>query len=164
MIFSKIKILNIEVYIIGTPQIVKAVYLNPDCERVNKIKLLANYNSVGEVKSAVQYISKYSAGIFSKLPKLDFSNYTEKQLLIYNALLNVAFGTTISYAELAGRTGIKGASRFAGTTMKKNNFPILIPCHRVIKADGSYGQFNAGKEVKINLLDFERENNFIILK
>jgi O-6-methylguanine DNA methyltransferase len=67
-------------------------------------------------------------------------------------------GTTVSYGELASMSGIPGGARFIGNCMAKNRFPVLIPCHRVIKSDGSIGNFSGGVEVKEFLLDHETKN------
>jgi len=74
---------------------------------------------------------------------LDMTGYTEKEISIYRELLNVESGITISYSDLALRSGIIRGARFAGNCMAGNRFPIIIPCHRVIGANGKltgYGE------------------------
>ena len=75
---------------------------------------------------------------------------------MYQALMEIEIGTTVSYASLARRAGIPGGARFAGTTMAKNMFPLLIPCHRVIRSDGSMGGFSGAMEIKRFLLEHEK--------
>jgi O-6-methylguanine DNA methyltransferase len=88
--------------------------------------------------------------------QLDLSSYTPIEIGVYRELLKIPAGSTISYGLLAQRSGIPRAARFVGSTMAKNNFPIIIPCHRVIKSDGSMGNYSGGVNIKKHLLDFEQ--------
>jgi len=79
---------------------------------------------------------------------------------IYNALLKqVPSGTTVSYQELAAMAGNEKAARAVGTAMRKNPLPLLVPCHRVIRASGDLGGYmgtgETGLKVKRWLLDNE---------
>jgi len=67
---------------------------------------------------------------------------------IYTALLNVPYGTTLSYKELGALAGNPDASRAVGAAMAHNPLPIVIPCHRVLKSDGSLGNYSAAEGVK----------------
>lgn len=91
---------------------------------------------------------------------LDMAGFTAKELTVYRELLKVKPGATISYGDLAHRAGIPGGARFAGNAMAKNNFPIIIPCHRVIKSDGSMGNYSGGIHIKKYLLDLEKSAEF----
>ena len=71
------------------------------------------------------------------------------------ALIKVRYGNTVSYGELAKMTGVPGGARAVGNAMHKNPLPILIPCHRVIRADGRIGGFGVGTEKKEILLKLE---------
>ncbi|HOP61785.1 MAG TPA: MGMT family protein [Spirochaetota bacterium] len=86
---------------------------------------------------------------------LDMEGFTEKEVNVYRELVKVGSGKTISYGELAARCGIPGGGRFTGNTMAKNRFPVIIPCHRVIRSDGSMGLFSGGEEIKEKLLRHE---------
>jgi methylated-DNA-[protein]-cysteine S-methyltransferase len=86
---------------------------------------------------------------------LDLSWYTLKEMQVYSQLLKIPAGCTISYGDLAQRSGFPGGARFVGNTMAKNSFPIIIPCHRVIKSDGSMGNYSGGIDIKKHLLDIE---------
>lgn len=83
---------------------------------------------------------------------LDLAPFTEKEITVYRALMDVPFGETITYGALAGLAGIPGGARFVGNAMAKNNFPIIIPCHRVILSDGSIGNYSSGTDIKEYLL------------
>jgi methylated-DNA-[protein]-cysteine S-methyltransferase len=87
--------------------------------------------------------------------KLDLSGYNEFQKRVYRALRRVPSGKTVSYGALAKRAGFPGAARAVGTAMKKNRLPIAIPCHRVIRGDGSLGQYGPGISWKRRLLEQE---------
>lgn len=75
---------------------------------------------------------------------------------VYAALLEIAPAETISYAGLAERAGRPRAARAVGTAMATNPIPIVIPCHRVIKSDGSYGNYGKDPAYKVLLLEHER--------
>ncbi len=77
------------------------------------------------------------------------------QLRVWAELSRIPFGETISYGELALRLGDKGASRAVGLANNRNPIPIIIPCHRVIGADGSMVGFGGGLERKRWLLRHE---------
>jgi methylated-DNA-[protein]-cysteine S-methyltransferase len=68
------------------------------------------------------------------------------------------FGQTITYSGLASKSGRPGASRAAGSALARNPIPLIIPCHRVLRADGGLGGFSApgGTAVKKKMLDLER--------
>ncbi len=72
------------------------------------------------------------------------------------ALRAIPAGTTISYGQLAANLGRKGASRAVGAANGANPIPIVVPCHRVIGADGSLTGFGSGLPRKQWLLDHER--------
>jgi methylated-DNA-[protein]-cysteine S-methyltransferase len=104
---------------------------------------------------AVTQLGEYFAGsreTFTFPILLTSEGFQRKALL---ALRKVGFGKTVSYKELAARAGSASASRAAGTACARNPLPIVIPCHRVLKADGSLGGFGGGLDVKMKLLDLE---------
>jgi len=80
---------------------------------------------------------------------------TTFQCEVWRALLQVGFGQTLSYAELADQTGKAGAARAVGQAVGANRLGFLVPCHRVVRKDGVIGQFRWGSAVKQRLLDWE---------
>jgi methylated-DNA-[protein]-cysteine S-methyltransferase len=80
---------------------------------------------------------------------------TEFQRETWRALTAIPYGETISYAELARRVGRPNASRAVGAANGRNPLPIVVPCHRVIGADGSLTGFGGGLPVKRALLELE---------
>jgi methylated-DNA-[protein]-cysteine S-methyltransferase len=77
------------------------------------------------------------------------------QTAVWRELRNIAFGETISYAELARRIGRPTASRAVGHANARNPVSIIVPCHRVIGADHSLTGYAGGLERKRTLLDHE---------
>jgi methylated-DNA-[protein]-cysteine S-methyltransferase len=78
--------------------------------------------------------------------------FQEKVLLTE---LEIPYGKVSSYGTIAGKIGCSGAARAVGTALARNPFPIIIPCHRAIKADGSIGGFQGGTAMKRRLLQLE---------
>lgn len=75
--------------------------------------------------------------------------------IVYKKLTEVPEGMVTSYSELAKAVGLKNGQRVIGQIMKKNPHPVIIPCHRVVKADGKIGGFFYGNKVKTNMLKKE---------
>ena len=78
---------------------------------------------------------------------------TAHQKRVWSELLKIPFGETISYGQLAERVG--SSPRAVGGANGSNRVPIVVPCHRVIAADGSLGGFGGGLPVKQHLLELE---------
>jgi O-6-methylguanine DNA methyltransferase len=96
--------------------------------------------------------------------EFDFSGYTEKEEKVLRTLLEeVPAGKTISYGKLAEKAGFPRAAQFVGNVMMKNRFGPIIPCHRVIKSDGTLGKFagKANNPRKRQLLDQEMKEKGI---
>ncbi len=79
------------------------------------------------------------------------------QRKVWNALCEIPYGETISYGELARRIGQPSAARAVGLANGSNPLPIVVPCHRVIGADGSLSVFGGGIERKRWLLAHEKK-------
>jgi methylated-DNA-[protein]-cysteine S-methyltransferase len=69
----------------------------------------------------------------------------------------IPFGSTQTYGDIARNIGRPGAGRFVGMTMHYNPFPVVIPCHRVVRADGSLGGFRGGVTLKKRMLALEKK-------
>ncbi len=80
---------------------------------------------------------------------------TAFQLNVLDALLEIPYGQTVSYAEIAKKIGRPKAVRAVGAANGRNPLPIVIPCHRVIGADGSLTGFGGGLPAKQFLLGLE---------
>jgi len=74
---------------------------------------------------------------------------------VYKKLLQVPEGKVTTYGELAKAVGLKNGQRIIGTIMKKNPFPVIVPCHRVVKSNGKIGGYVYGQRVKSQMLTKE---------
>lgn len=81
---------------------------------------------------------------------------TDFQRHVWNKLLEIPYGETISYKELAKRVGNESAMRAVGGANGANNIAIIIPCHRVIRADGELQGYGGGLSNKKKLLQLEK--------
>ncbi len=71
---------------------------------------------------------------------------------IYRKLLQVPPGKITTYKELASSVGLQNGQRVIGQIMKKNPFPVIIPCHRVVKSNGEIGGYAYGTNIKKSML------------
>ena len=90
---------------------------------------------------------------------VDLSSVSDFQRAVLEAAAEIPFGETMSYKEMAVAAGSPGAVRAAGSAMGANPVPLLIPCHRVIRSDGTMGLYGGGEEMKRWLLGFEGSPN-----
>lgn len=74
---------------------------------------------------------------------------------IYKKLLEVPKGKITTYGELAKAVGFTNGQRAVGKIMNKNPYPVIIPCHRVVKSNGHIGGYAYGEEIKKNMLKKE---------
>ena len=82
---------------------------------------------------------------------------TPFQMEVWQELRRIPYGVTISYGELARRIGKPQAMRAVGAANGRNPLPIVVPCHRVIGADGSLTGFGGGLPIKRHLLSLETQ-------
>ena len=77
---------------------------------------------------------------------------------VYEVARRIPPGTTLSYGEVAARMGAPGSARDVGQALGQNPFPIIVPCHRVLAANGKVGGFSArgGVRTKLRLISSER--------
>lgn len=91
-------------------------------------------------------------------------NGTEFQKRVWKGLCDIPYGQTISYRQLAENIGSPKAFRAVGQANKKNPVSIVIPCHRVVAADGSLGgymgKWNDNSSPKVWLINHERQNSY----
>ena len=80
---------------------------------------------------------------------------TPFELEVWSALLDVPYGQTVSYTEIAKRIGKPRAVRAVANACAKNPIPLIIPCHRIIRKSGGLGGYGPGIEKKIALLEIE---------
>jgi methylated-DNA-[protein]-cysteine S-methyltransferase len=78
-----------------------------------------------------------------------------RRTVLSHLAVDIGYGTTASYAALARLSGSPNAVRAVGTTCATNPIPVVVPCHRVIRADGALGEYRGGPAAKRVLLDLE---------
>lgn len=105
--------------------------------------------------AAERQLSEYFAGERREFDLPLSPQGTEFQLKVWDALRKIPYGSTVSYKEVAKMTGNERACRAVGTANNRNSIPIIIPCHRVIGADGSLVGYAGGLSVKQTLLAIE---------
>jgi methylated-DNA-[protein]-cysteine S-methyltransferase len=105
----------------------------------------------------VERIRSHFAGVRASFMdvKLDLDGLTTFQTSVAEALRRVPWGEVVTYGELAALAGRPNAQRAAGSVCAHNRFPLVVPCHRVVGADGigSYG--STGIDYKRRLLELE---------
>jgi methylated-DNA-[protein]-cysteine S-methyltransferase len=76
---------------------------------------------------------------------------------VYKAVLNIPLGEVRSYKWVAKKAGEPKAARAVGQILRRNPWPLIIPCHRVIASDGKLGGYSCGLKKKKYLLDLEKQ-------
>jgi methylated-DNA-[protein]-cysteine S-methyltransferase len=104
----------------------------------------------------ISQLEEYFAGRRQQFDLSLTPNGTPFQQRVWRALLEVPYGATISYAQLAARIGQPTASRAVGLANGRNPLPIVIPCHRVIGADGKLTGYGGGLPIKERLIALEQ--------
>ena len=142
------------------PRIVR-VYLPAPAEAIRK-KLRRDFpgavrKTCGTVDKLRKGIRGFMAGraVRFKTASFDMSPIPPYHRKVLAALAAIPRGKVVSYGGLASETGAAGGARAAGQGCGKNPFPVVFPCHRVIRADGSLGGFGGGLPLKKALLEME---------
>lgn len=113
----------------------------------------------GPIGEAVRQLREYFAGKRTGFDLPLAPRGTEFQRSVWRQLQGIPYGETISYGELARRVGNPKASRAVGSANGANPLPIVIPCHRVIAANGTLGGFGGGLPTKQMLLALEQRTS-----
>jgi methylated-DNA-[protein]-cysteine S-methyltransferase len=114
------------------------------------------------LKSLQEKITAYFEGIrtdFNTTPIL-LDGLRPFTISVLTACRNIPYSQTMSYSKIAQKIYCPKAARAVGNALAKNPLPLIIPCHRVIRSDGSCGNFSAagGKKLKQKLLKLEKTN------
>jgi methylated-DNA-[protein]-cysteine S-methyltransferase len=110
---------------------------------------------------AVRQLQSYFDGELTEFDLPLAPRGSDFQQRVWEQLGKIAYGETASYGEIAGRLGMtNAASRAVGTANGRNPIPIVIPCHRVIGADGTLTGYAGGIERKQTLLELEQDALF----
>jgi methylated-DNA-[protein]-cysteine S-methyltransferase len=101
-------------------------------------------------------LMRYASGVDVAFDvELDLAGWTGFQVRVWQATRAIPYGETRSYSWVADAAGHPGAQRAAGQALHRNPVPILVPCHRVIGADGTLTGFGGGLQMKRALLELE---------
>ena len=113
-------------------------------------------DEIGPNRAAIEQILEYLASERTDFDvPLDLRG-TPFQRTVWNALLEIPYGESRSYADVARAVGRPKAQRAVGSANSVNPVSLIVPCHRVIAADGSLGGYGGGQELKARLLAMER--------
>jgi methylated-DNA-[protein]-cysteine S-methyltransferase len=105
---------------------------------------------------AARQVEEYFAGRRTSFDiALDLRLSAGFRRTVLGHLAAISYGHTESYAEVAAATGHPGAVRAVGSACATNPLPVVVPCHRVVRSDGSLGGYLGGLEVKRTLLELE---------
>lgn len=103
-----------------------------------------------------ELIEQYFEGKIKSLNKIKYSqsstDFTNK---VWRVISQIPYGKTISYKELAKKAGNPKAVRASASACGKNNIALIIPCHRIIRTDGSIGEYLYSPKIKQYLLRLE---------
>ncbi|MDY6012359.1 methylated-DNA--[protein]-cysteine S-methyltransferase [Clostridium sp.] len=110
------------------------------------------------LKEASKQIKEYFEGNRQNFDLLLEPKGTEFQQKVWNALKEIHYGETKSYGEIAKMIGNEKAARAVGMANNKNPIMIIIPCHRVIGANGKLVGYSEGVDIKETLLNLEKDN------
>ena len=106
----------------------------------------------------ITYLDEYFAGTRREFMTPAVTGGTPFQRRVWQALMQIPYGQTVSYSELADRIGSTRGCRAVASACHRNPLPIVIPCHRVVGKNGSLTGYAGGLNIKKFLLDLE---NFI---
>ena len=140
---------------------VSRVYLPNESVKPSEKDIKDNYVNAPSVllENAKNQFDEYFNGkrkIFD-LP-LNFNGCGDFYIKVYHELLKIPYGTTVSYKNIAERIGWPKGFRAVGLANNKNPLPIIVPCHRVIGSNGKLTGYAGGLDLKINLLELEKNN------
>ncbi len=112
------------------------------------------------LEEAKKQLEEYFDGIRREFSLPLFIEGSSFNKSVLQQLVQVPYGQTVSYGQLAAMAGSPKAARAVGSAMRKNPFVIVVPCHRVLPSDGSLGNYSAGGPANKDwLLTFEKQNN-----
>ena len=132
---------------------IRKILINKNSEALADIAEINPENSIvfNALKQLKEYFKRERKEFNLKLEIIG----TEFQKRVWKELLNIPYGQTITYNQLAINLGDKKAIRAAAAANGANPLPIVIPCHRVIGSDGNLVGYGGGLEVKQKLLELE---------
>jgi methylated-DNA-[protein]-cysteine S-methyltransferase len=143
-----------EILLTGSEKGLTGLYIKTGIKTVSVPQNAVRNDAV--LEDTVRQLTAYFAGSLREFTvNFDLAG-TEFQKKVWQELYKIPYGTVISYKELAQRVGSPKAVRAVGSANGKNPISIIIPCHRVIGADGGLGGYGWGLTTKKQLLYLEK--------
>ncbi|NLP35021.1 MAG: methylated-DNA--[protein]-cysteine S-methyltransferase [Clostridiales bacterium] len=150
-------------YIYDTP--IGKIRIAEDGNAITEIDLLSlefpvstiEMKETGLIRKAYEELMEYLNGRRKEFSVPLNPKGTDFQRNVWNVLQTIPYGETRSYGQVAVQAGNPKASRAVGMANNRNPILIMIPCHRVIGADGSLTGYGGGLDLKEHLLNLERE-------
>jgi methylated-DNA-[protein]-cysteine S-methyltransferase len=140
---------------------VEYIYL-PGRKRKLKEHMMKEFSEIDKISRRIPGgIDRRIAKLYSgkkenvSLSFLNLSRLTDFSAKVLKQTCKIPRGKAATYSGLAAKLGIPQAARAVGTALANNPFPIIIPCHRVVRRDGSLGGFGGGLKMKRELLERE---------
>lgn len=128
-----------------------SLHADRDLPRVRAVA----HPEAGWFAEVAEQLDAYFAGTLTRFDLPLAPRGTGFQRAVWSEMGRIPYGTTISYGELARRVGRPGAARAVGLASGRNPIAIIVPCHRVIGADGRLTGYGGGLERKQQLLELE---------
>lgn len=150
---------NITLEIVGDEEKIHSISFFKPNQRITNFPL---EGQTVVIRNCIKELEEYFSGV-RKVFTIPYAlNGTEFQKRVWAELEKIPYGETISYLELARRLGDEKVIRAAASANGKNKLGILIPCHRVIGANGSLTGYAGGLENKKMLLELEKRNTKMV--
>lgn len=141
--------------VIFTPMGPLTLFAQENCLAALVFGDFGGYDHLPLFEEARRQLEEYFAGSRQNFDLPLNPGGTDFQRRVWRALMDIPYGTAISYRELARRADCPRGYQAVGQANGRNPLPILIPCHRVIGADGTLGGYSGGLDRKRFLLDLE---------
>lgn len=151
-IYTKLTVIG-EITIFESEQMIRQIVFGRSDAKTSK-KILSP-----EIAKAFDQIDEYLAGQRKEFDLSLFQVGSDFEVAVWNGLMNIKYGQTITYKKLAEQIGHPKAFRAVGSALRKNSLPIIVPCHRVIAKDLKKGGYAGGIELKHALLGLELKHS-----
>lgn len=143
--------------------------IQSDGENITRLKTICVPDAIPDAECGILTRAKEELSLYFSGNLFDFTvpilpQGTEFQMKVWNALCRIPYGQTVTYASIAREIQNETASRAVGRACGMNPIWILIPCHRVVGANGSVTGYAGGIPMKKNLLELESRSVSLLSK
>ncbi len=111
-----------------------------------------DYDFSGQADSIAEYFTGKSVKFDCDL---DLSKGSDFDRRVWSAVRDISYGEVVSYGDVAVSVGVPGGARAVGQSLGRNPVPVIVPCHRIVRANGELGGFGCGVDWKVRLLNLE---------